>query len=108
MTKKLLTGLVLAVALLIPTVARAHGGHLHKVIGTVSSIDGNRVVVKGTDGKDVTVMLNAKTRIRQGKTRVEAGALTIGTRLVAEGTEAKGIVTATSVQVGTAPAAARR
>lgn len=104
MSRIWIVGLALAAALVVPAAARAHGTHLHKVIGTVSSIDRNHVMVKTTDGKTAMVMLDAKTKITQGKTRVDVAALTVGTRLVAEGTENKGVVTATSVQIGTAPA----
>jgi hypothetical protein len=41
--------------------------------------------------------------VTQGKLKADAAALKAGSRLVAEGTEAKGIVTATAVQIGTAP-----
>jgi hypothetical protein len=105
MTRQWLLGVALAAALLTPAVARAHGGHVHKVMGTVSSVDGNHVMVKTKDGKDVMVMLDAKTKITQGKTTVDATALTVGTRIVAEGADEKGMLTAARVQVGTVPAA---
>ena len=103
MSRKIIAGFALAAALALPAVALAHGAHIHKVIGTVSAINGNQVTVKTTDGKTVTVLLNAKTKVTQGKLKADAAALKAGTRLVAEGTEAKGVVTATLVQVGTAP-----
>ena len=84
----------------------AHEGHAHKIMGTVSSIDGAHLMVKTTDGKTVMVMLDAKTRITQGKAKVAASALKVGDRVVAEGAEEKEMLMATSVQVGTAPAAA--
>ena len=108
MSRKLIVGLALAAALVVPSLAYAHGAHIHKVIGTVAAVEGNKVTVKTTDGKAVTVLVNAKTRITQGKLKADATALKAGSRLVAEGTEAKGIVTATLVQVGTAPAVAAR
>ena len=90
---------------MVPVVARAHEGHTHKVMGTVSSVEGDHVMVKTTDGKTVMVMLDAKTKITQGKAKVEASAIKAGDRIVAEGAEANGMVTATSVQLGTAPVA---
>jgi hypothetical protein len=106
--KKLTAGLTLAAALALPAFVSAHGAHIHKVIGTVAAVEGNKVTVKTTDGKDVTVLVNAKTRITQNKVKADAAALKAGSRLVAEGTEAKGIVTATVVQIGTAPVVAAR
>lgn len=106
MTYRWIPGLALAVALVVPSVAFAHTGHAHKVMGTVSSIDGSHLMVKTTDGKTVMVMLDAKTKITQGKAKVAATAVKVGDRIVAEGTEEKEMIMATSVQVGTAPAAA--
>ena len=104
MLKKLVVAIALAGALLIPTAARAHEGHTHKVMGTVSSIDGKNVMVKTTDGKTVTVVLGAKTKITQGKKTVDATALKVGNRLVAEGTEDKEMFLATTVRLGEVPA----
>jgi nitrate reductase NapAB chaperone NapD len=70
MSKKWIFGPALIAALGLPVVARAHGTHVHKVMGTVSAIDGNHVTVKTTDGKTVMVMLDAKTKIMQGKTKL--------------------------------------
>lgn len=105
MTDRWIRGLAFAVALTVPSLALAHEGHAHKVMGTVSSIDGSHLMVKTTDGKTVMVMLDAKTKITQGKAKVAPTALKVGDRIVAEGTEEKEMIMATSVQVGTAPAA---
>jgi hypothetical protein len=104
MSKKWIIGAALVALLAIPAVGRAHEGHAHKVMGTVSSIDGNHVMVKTTDGKTVMVMLDAKTKITQGKAKVTATALKVGDRIVAEGAEEKEMIKATSVQLGAAPA----
>jgi len=108
MSKKWIVGAALIATLGLPVVARAHGGHAHKVMGTVTAIDGNHVTVKTTDGKTVMVMLDAKTKITQGKTKLDATALKAGTRIVAAGAENKGMVTAATVEIGTAPATAAR
>jgi hypothetical protein len=107
MNRKYLVGFALVTALALPAAAWAHTGHAHKVMGTVSSVQGTNLMVKTTDGKTVTVMVNAKTKITQGKTAVAASALKVGDRIVAEGTEDKQkMVTATVLQIGTAPAGA--
>jgi hypothetical protein len=46
------------------------------------------------------VMLDAKTTITQGKTKVEASAVKVGDRVVAEGREEKEMIMATSLQLG--------
>ena len=100
--------LIAAVALLVtcavPAVSRAHEGHAHKVMGTVSSVDGQNFMVKTTDGKTVMVMMDGKTKITRGKAKVDAAALKVGERIVAEGEEEKEMIMATSVQLPAAPA----
>jgi hypothetical protein len=93
------------IALLVPVMAMAHTGHVHKVMGTVTSIDGSHLMIKTTDGKSAMVMLDAKTKITHGKAKLDASAIKVGDRIVAEGAEDKGMLTATLIQVGTAPAA---
>ena len=107
MTTKWVLGAILALALVVPTVTRAHEGHAHKVMGTVSAASPTKLEVQTTDGKTAIVSLNAKTVYRQGKTKVDAKLLKIGDRVVVEGTQADGAktVTAQTVQIGTAPAA---
>jgi hypothetical protein len=102
--KALIIGLALLVALAAaPSLASAHEGHAHKVMGTISSIQGTNLMVKGTDGKTVMVMMDAKTKITQGKNKVEASALKVGDRVVAEGPEEKGMITATTLKLGDVP-----
>ena len=106
MFRKLIVVGFIAAALIVPTVARAHTGHAHKVMGTVASIEGNHLMVKTTDGKTVMVMLDGKTKITQGKAKLTSDALKVGDRIVAEGAQAKDVLTAANVQVGAAPAPA--
>ena len=99
---------ILTLAFAVPAIARAHEGHEHKVMGTVSSIDGKNLMVKTTDGKTVMVMMDAKTKITQGKKKVDSDAVKVGDRVVAEGKEEKEMIMATSVQLGTAPASTKK
>ena len=43
--------IVLVAALALPVATLAHGGHLHKALGTIARIDGVHVDVKTTDGR---------------------------------------------------------
>jgi hypothetical protein len=97
--------MMLTLALAVPAIAVAHKGHDHKVMGTISSIAGNNLMVKTTDGKTMMVMLDAKSKITRGKTTVAASELKVGDRIVATGPEEKEMVTAKTVQIG-APAKA--
>ena len=105
MDKKWIVAVALAGALVAPVVARAHGNEVHKVTGTVSSVQGNHLMVTTAAGKTVMVMLDAKTTITRGKTKLDATALKAGERVVIAGTEEKEIVTAKTVKLGVVPAA---
>jgi hypothetical protein len=108
--KKWMIGLVMvALAVVAPAAARAHEGHAHKVMGTVASVDGMKVRVRTADGKTVMVVLDAKTKITQGKTKLEASALKVGDRVVAAGPEGKDMISATTLKVGeVAPAPTKK
>ena len=74
--------LVLAAALLAPAVPLAHPGHDHKLMGTISSIEKNKVVVKTTEGKDMTVEITPLTTFKRGKQKGMASDLKAGMRVV--------------------------
>ena len=73
---------VLALALLAPAVPLAHPGHDHKLMGTISSINKNKVVVKTTEGKDMTFEITPVTSFKRGKTKGTADDLKPGMRVV--------------------------
>lgn len=102
MTKQWIGGLIVAAALVFPTMSWAHGGHDHTVMGTISSVQGNNVMVKTTAGKAMMVMLDAKTEVMEGKTKVQASSLKVGQRVVASGPEEKGMISAETIRIGTA------
>ena len=106
--RTLIVAVVAACALLVPFTALAHEGHLHKVMGTLSSVEGNHLMLKTTDGKSVMVMVDAKTKVTQGKEKLTVSQLKVGDRIVAEGMEEKSMIMATTVQVGAAPPAAKK
>jgi hypothetical protein len=103
-----IVAIALTGALVVPGVARAHEGHAHKVMGTVSSVEGNNVMVKTADGKTVMVMLDKKTAITRGKTKLDPAAVKVGDRVVAVGMEEKDMIMATTVKLGAAAATAKK
>ncbi len=108
--KKWIIGLMaLVLSVVAPAAARAHEGHAHKVMGTVSSISGKNLMVKGTDGKTVMVMLDAKTKITQGTRTVDVSVVKVGDRVVAEGPEQKEMIMAATLKIGdAAPAVTKK
>jgi hypothetical protein len=90
MTRRLILGVALVAALAIPRYARAHEGHPHKVMGTVSMLHENHLEVKATDGKISTVTLNEKTKVLRGKARIKVEDIKPGERVIVTATKTKG------------------
>ena len=90
--------------LALPSFAWAHEND-KTVMGTVSSTDGKNLMVKMADGKSIMVMMDAKTKVTLGKTKLELTAIKVGDRVVAAGPEEKDMLMAETVKVGAAPAA---
>jgi len=106
MSRKWIVGLSLVAVLAAPVAVRAHGGHAHKALGTISSIQGNQVEVKTTDGKVVALILDAKTTITRGKAKVDATALKVGERVSIDYMQEKNTNLAKAVKLAApAPAA---
>ena len=89
------------------TVAWAHPGHAHKTMGVVQTIHENHLEVKDTQGKLTTFTLDAKTRIRRGKSILKVSDIKTGDRVIVVTSETKGddgkpVLTVTEVQLGTA------
>jgi hypothetical protein len=96
------------VALMTPVVTWAHEGHMHKALGTVASIDGPHVVLKTTDGKSLTVMLDKETTVTRGKEKLDASAVKVGERISVDYMEEKGMMMAHAVKLATATAQAKK
>jgi hypothetical protein len=94
----------LALAGLGVSVAGAHEGHEHKVMGTIERLAKERLEVKDAKGKTVGLVLNDKTVCLRGEKPTTASGLLVGERVVVEFREAKGVQTAVKVRVGEAAA----
>lgn len=101
MKKFLLAALVLAV--LAPAATFAHPGHEHKLMGTITAIDGNKVSMKTTEGKDSTFTVTPITAFKRGKAKGAQADLTVGLRVVVNVGDGKEPLKAKEVQY-TAPA----
>ena len=103
MIKTSMVGAALAAVLAFagPGTVAAHEGHTHKVLGTVASVQGNHVEVKTTDGKSVTVMLDAKTKITRGKEKLDASAIKVGGRVSIDAMQEKDMMMAQAVKLAT-------
>jgi hypothetical protein len=107
MKKSLIAALLFAVALLIPAFAGAHEND-KTVMGNITKVSGMNLMVKGTDGKEIMVMMDAKTKVTSGAKAIDAKTLKVGDRVVASGPESQGMISAETVKLGAAPAAAAK
>ena len=68
---------------------------------TVSSVNGNTIVAKSSNGSSVTIHTTASTRLTQAGKTVTASAIKVGTRIHVMGTHnSDGSITATSIDIG--------
>jgi len=105
MMKHRLIALALASALALPTAVLAHEGHGEKKMGTITMAAPDHLMLKTADGKEVTIAVNAKTKVVKGKTAMKLSDLEAGTRIVATVATAKAPFTASEITVGATPAA---
>jgi hypothetical protein len=99
--------IAVTIMLAVPALAVAHPGHAHKTMGVVTVIHENHLEVKDAEGKAITFTLDAKTRIRRGKSILKIADIKTGDRVVVVSNESKGkdgkaTVTVTEVQLGAA------
>ena len=97
---------IFTLALVFSSVVRAHEGHDHKIMGTVTMAAADHVMLKDTDGKDVMVKVNKDTKVK-AKTAVKVEEIKAGTRVVITAEEKDKSFTAKTIEVGVATAAAK-
>ena len=96
-------GLLAAFALLLSSgVGLAHENH--KILGTITMVAADHVMVKDRAGKVHTVKLANTTKVRRNKKAMKAADIAVGTRVVATVVNDKDF-TAKTIEVGVAPAA---
>ena len=74
MKKTVIAAVLFALAMMVPAVSRAHDND-KTVMGNITKVDGMNLMVKGADGKEIMVMMDAKTKITSGKNKVDAKTL---------------------------------
>ena len=106
--KKWMMVMIVCLSMLAPAVARAHEGHMHKAMGTVSAVEGQHVTVKTTDGKTVMVMLDKETAVTRGKEKLTADAIKVGERVSVDYMEEKKMMMAHAVKLAATTGAAKK
>lgn len=89
------------------TTAIAHEAHAHKAMGTVTVVHENHVEVKDVKGVVTSHLLDAKTKIKRGRTTLTLADIKVGDRVVIATIESKDkagkvVKTVTQVDVGAA------
>lgn len=87
---------------LFPLLAWAHEGSAH-VMGTVTEVAADHVVIQTLDAKTVTIKTTAKTSYRTTKEASSRDALKVGHRVVAEVTKDAGGLTASELRFSSVP-----
>jgi hypothetical protein len=84
MTRRTALSLAMALTLFAAagSLAFAHPGHDHKVLGTVTAAAADHVIIKDKAGKDVTVHLTADTKVVQAKKPMKVEDIKSGMRVV--------------------------
>ena len=84
MTRRYALYLVASVALVFGSASllEAHPGHGHKIMGTVTMVAADHVMVKDPDGKDAIAVINKDTKFLRAKKAMKASDLKVGMRIV--------------------------
>ena len=99
---------VLALSLLVPALPMAHPGHDHKLMGTISSIDKNKIGMKTTEGKDATFEVTPVTTFKNGSKKGAQTELKVGMRVVVNVGDGVEPITAKEEQYSTATTTAKK
>ena len=95
-----LVGSIVAAALLLPAFARAHDGHTHKVMGTITARDDTHVQVRTPSGETLSIEVNAKTVVTKDKKKVGLAEVQTGRRVVVDIGNGEDPLIAREIQVG--------
>lgn len=85
----------------------AHEGHQHKVMGTVTMVAADHLMLKDKDGKEVTIKVTKDTKVK-AKPAIKVEDIKVGTRVIVTTVQEKDkSMTAKHIEVGAAPAATK-
>jgi hypothetical protein len=108
-------GLALTAWILAPgtPAALAHEGHDHKFMGVVSALHESHLEVKDVKGKATSLVLEAQTRVRRGRSILRVADIKVGDRVVVtarqvKGKDGKAVYMVREVQLGATPVAAKK
>jgi len=94
---------VFTLALVSGSVVRAHEGHDHKIMGTVTMAAVDHIMVKTTEDKEVTIQVTKDTKVMKGEDAMKTEDIDAGTRVVVTAVTEKDQLRAKLIQVGADP-----
>jgi len=86
--------------------ARAHDGHIHTIMGTVTARDDKHLEVRTPSGEVLSIAVTGKTTTVRDKKRVTFKEVQVGRRVVVGIGNGEDPLIAGEIQVGAAPAPA--
>src|SRR5690242_5144208 len=94
-------GLILALSLLVwSTPAIAHDGHTHRIMGTVTAVDGKHLEVKTPSGENLSIQINDKTLVTRARRKIALDQVRKGGRVVVDIGNGEDPLIAREIQVG--------
>ena len=79
---------------------RAHDGHIHRIMGTVTARDAKHLEVRTPSGEILSIAITAKTTATRSKRRVPLAEVQVGRRVVVDIGNGEDPLIAGEIQVG--------
>ena len=79
---------------------RAHDGHVHKIMGTVTARGATQLEVKTPSGEVLTIAITGKTTVVRGKQKVKVAEVEVGRRVVVDIGNGEDPLIAREIRVG--------
>ena len=98
---------VLAACVVVPASLYAHAGHVHKIMGTVTTRDAKHVDVKTPSGEVLSIAVNNDTKVIRAKKKVAFDDVQTGRRVVVDIGDGEDPLVAREIQLGEVKAATK-
>ena len=80
--------------------ALAHDGHTHRIMGTITAVDGKHMDVKTPRGEVLSIQINDKTLVTRAKRKIALDQVKKGGRVVVDIGNGEDPLIAREIQVG--------
>lgn len=105
MTRRIALMAVVTLVVAAPAI-RAHDGHAHTIMGTVTARDAKQLKVKTPSGEVLSIAITEKTSVLRAKRKVAIGEVQVGRRVVVDIGNGEDPLIAREIQIGVMTAAA--